>query len=402
MTPTAVRNRPGLRMNRNATPPAPDPYRFFFPLGWALGIWGALVWILGAARIPYERLAAVHPDLMIGAFLFAFVCGFLMTAIPRFTSTPRASRTEIGAQMLILLTITATGIQENVPAMRGAVLIGLSALLAFVMRRFARRTANPPPTFVFIGVGIACGLSGVALLVATDFGLLGTAVIPTARALYLHGLVLSLVLGVGGRLIPALLGFAPMPNPDAPPGAPLTAYARALPPSVWAGAAALLASFPLDAWPAAALGLRLRAAVVVFVAVRFWSIHRAPHAKTRLAYWLWISAWLTVLGYVAAALWPRRAADILHIAFIGGFGLMTLLVATRVTVAHGGHGAEAENSPVLGVTAVLVLLALLVRLSVAWAPHDAPHQVVYAAAWWILALLVWGATFVRKMLFVAP
>jgi hypothetical protein len=45
-----------------------------------------------------------------------------------------------------------------------------------------------------------------------------------------------------------------------------------------------------------------------------------------------VSAWFLVVGSWGWALWPAHALDLLHLAFIGGLGLTTLLIETRVSL----------------------------------------------------------------------
>ena len=66
--------------------PQMDAYRYFFPAGWLLGIWGVVLWILFPWNlVSYPGIR--HPEIMMGGFFLCFVCGFLMTAAPPFTST---------------------------------------------------------------------------------------------------------------------------------------------------------------------------------------------------------------------------------------------------------------------------------------------------------------------------
>src|ERR1041384_380285 len=86
-----------------------DPYRIFFPLGGVAAILGTVLWIaFGFGWIGYYP-GISHADLMTGGFLFAFVMGFLMTAIPQFTGAHRASGAEraIGALLLLSLFVIA-------------------------------------------------------------------------------------------------------------------------------------------------------------------------------------------------------------------------------------------------------------------------------------------------------
>ena len=63
-----------------------DLYRIFFPVGWLLGFWGALVWVLYFFDL-IQYPGALHPEIMMGGFILSFVIGFLGTAAPKFTNS---------------------------------------------------------------------------------------------------------------------------------------------------------------------------------------------------------------------------------------------------------------------------------------------------------------------------
>src|SRR5262245_49576275 len=88
--------------------PAPDPYRVLFPIGVAAALVGLLPWIALALRVQpwWPRALAppwpgpAHAALMVQGFELAFVCGFLLTAMPAFTHGPRCTPLELGAVSL--------------------------------------------------------------------------------------------------------------------------------------------------------------------------------------------------------------------------------------------------------------------------------------------------------------
>ncbi len=71
-----------------------EPHQILFPLGVMHALLGASVWILFVfQRNNYPGI--LHANQMIGGFLFSFVAGFLLTAIPRFIGTKSCSTSEL-------------------------------------------------------------------------------------------------------------------------------------------------------------------------------------------------------------------------------------------------------------------------------------------------------------------
>ena len=76
---------------------------------------------------------------------------------------------------------------------------------------------------------------------------------------------------------------------------------------------------------------------------------------------------------------------------------MILMVASRVTLSHGGHGLELEKtSKTISLTAILILLAAITRISAPWVRSYESH-LVYSALLWIIAVCVWAFVFLPKM-----
>lgn len=375
------------------------PYRPFFATGLAFAVWGTGLWIV----FPWGGVAypgPLHADLMIGGFLIPVATGFLMTALPRFTETDPAGgfETALAALPVAAIGLAAAGAFGGARAavIHGALAVNFALLLVFGLSRLAVRKQEPPPSFAFLAPSLAAGLLGaVALLHADVTGATGPVAL-LGRLLLLHATMIGLVIGVGIRLIPALLGWAAAPDA---PGAPPPVRRREV---AWL-AGAFFAGFVAEALVAALPGRVLSAAAVTWVALRFFRIGRRPPRRGVQPWGLWLSAWLLVAGLWGYALWPARAVDLLHLALVGGLGLTTLLVETRVALSHGGHSLAPElRSRALAACVALVLLATALRAGAALFPAAYFHVLAGAAAAWVAALAVWVAAFARYLLRVEP
>lgn len=366
-----------------------DGYRYFFPAGWLLGLWGVLIWLLfpqGIGAYP----GTIHPEVMMGGFLLCFVCGFLMTAAPRFTESYGPSRWEqFLAQALIVLLFVSL-IPSSKAYFYFSVLLLFLFLIQFLVRRFFARKANPPDAFIFVGFGIAAGLVGDIILLCGEFVSVPAEVYTLGRLFFLQMYVFALVLGVGSRLIPALLGWAPLPTEKGLP-AKLKVFVIL--------AVAFLGTYLLEVFYLAQVANILRAVVFSVIGFNFWKLYKLPKRKDRQAFWLWVSGWFFVLGQWGIGLVPSFRIHILHVLFIAGLALMTLMIATRVSLSHGKHDMNLEkNSKALLFGALLLILAAFTRLSAGFASHIYQSHLVYASYTWILGLLVWGAVFLPRIL----
>jgi uncharacterized protein involved in response to NO len=384
-----------------------DPYRLLFPLGWANGLLGASIWILFylTNRIAYP--GSLHANVMMGGFQFCFAAGFLMTAIPRFTGTDSASPVELalaGSLGGLLLAVSLAAVFD--PGLSGwlhGLVVALSAFLGiYFLRRFLRRAHSPPSSFSFVGAAILFALLGsLALALANR---LPASVVLLGRLVFYHGMMLALVLGVGSRLVTANLGWMQSPIIQ------ITRQTRTVGPFEFLGSSygtsllltvLFVASFVIEATIANQVGRILRALVASFVIHPQWQLHRLPRTRTKMAFWLWVSAWSVFLGLWAYALSPTYLAVAgAHFMFIGGFALMIFMIASRVTLSHGGFDVSVEATsmiyPVLGILTVFSALARVIAGM--GNAQQAPILIVIAACSFIFALLAWGFLFLGKIL----
>lgn len=106
---------------------------------------------------------------------------------------------------------------------------------------------------------------------------------------------------------------------------------------------------------------------------------------------MWASGWLVVLGLWLAAASLAHAVAFHHLVFVGGYGLLTLAIGTRVVVGHGRYPVTDESRVLTALVVTAVALALAVRVAADWLPARAqPHALATSATLWIIAWLAWG------------
>jgi len=316
-------------------------------------------------------------------FLYSFVAGFLLTAVPRLTMTaPPAMPAQLTLAAAIVVSVVASEFQQFAIA-TGAFLAAHLLLLSLVVVRFVRRQQPPPSSFALVGLGLAAGTAGALInagvateLVAPFWDLLG-------RRLLTEGMMLLLLTGVGGFLGPRLLGL-PLPAPSLE----LTAA------NASAGTALLLSLVAEYGFEVAGMAT-VRAAIVSVTVLATMRVWQRPIVRSTLSWCVWTASWLTIAGVWLVAAAPRYRADFLHVLFIGGFTVMILAVGTRVVLSHGGHGSTSEQRswPLrLGMT--LGLIAMVARLGAPFAPRSFFEHLALAALFWLAAMLVWSIAFV--------
>ena len=205
--------------------------------------------------------------------------------------------------------------------------------------------------------------------------------------------MLSLVLGIGSQLITFLLGWSQsaLPDKSAPSKKGLPFFLGAL----------FISSFPLEFLGLGKWGDGIRAFVTTVVAITYWNIHKRPPKRGSLSLGIRLSALCLIAGLWIYTLSSMLELSGLHLAFIGGFSLLTLMIATQVTLSHGGY-ALAQSGKAIGWAVFFLLLSALVRFTAAWTTTSFAHHLAYASILWILAMAIWASHFIPKMIRRAP
>ncbi len=370
-----------------------EPFRFFFPLAFLLGVGGVGHWILYTTGSIQSYLAMFHAVTQMQSFLLAFATGFLLTALPKRTRSPEASWAEI-AVLFVLLPLVSVATLVDAPMLGQLAYLGVLVMLAqFAARRFLARVAGrrPPASFVLVPIGFLAGVVGSALIVASLAGALGHQALWIGRAFTLRGMFLCLTLGVGSFFLPLATRGVAAADLDGSPRARRAALGYAL------SGLTVLAGLGLEESGFAVPGRSLyaAAALAVLLGSGAFRLPTKPGVNRRI---LWLGAWAVPLGLIAAAALPDHRVAALHITFIGGFGLLAFAVAAHVTLAHGGDASAQTGRPwpVLGF-GVLFVLALAARASATSVPEHYFGLLGLAAALWLAGATLWAAYLVPRM-----
>jgi hypothetical protein len=271
-------------------------------------------------------------------------------------------------------------------AAQGVFTLSLGMLLVAVSRRLRRPKVALPLELMFVGFGLLLGLAGGAIQLADALGFPLSAPRFGERMVSL-GMVLSLVLGVGGLLVPTFTG---MRNPLLIPGVAGAHERRGRLALYVVFIAAFALAFVAELAGHARMGSLLRAATASAIGLMVWKLWRLPGRRDIPAFVLWGSGWLVMAGLWAVAVYPAFTLGGLHLVFIGGFGLLTLGISTRVVVAHGRHPIADERRVLTPLVVTLVMVALLARLAGEWWSARAVHLFATSGTAWTLAWILWG------------
>ena len=370
-----------------------EPFRLLFPLGAIIGILGVLMWPLFVWHITKTYPGMAHPRVMIEGFATCFVIGFLGTALPRLLDVPRITLAETVSFAAALIAIAACHCEGQMLWGDGLFFCTLAAFVLLLLRRASLRKDTPPPAFVLVGMGLLSGLAGSAIQALAQMAplALGDAMIHTGRLLLNQGYLLLPIMGIGAFLLPRFFG---LPNRQSFP------ESHTLPPG-WKGRAlfalacgvAVIASFIIEAAGQTRWGCGLRAVAVIIYILREVPIHEAGFNGGTLAFGLRVALFAIPFGFTLMAIWPERIFSFFHVVFITGFSLLIFIVGTRVVLGHSGQSAKfrAPPRPVL-IMALLLILAMLTRVTADWMPALCLKHYGYAASVWIAAVIIWAVS----------
>jgi uncharacterized protein involved in response to NO len=366
--------------------PVPDPYRLLFPLGVLYAILAALVWPLYAAGwIPYP--ATLHWTLMVQGFLHCFVLGFLLTAMPAFLHADKAKAWEVAVVVGAMVLFGVFAFAGVVVAAEAAYLITLVVVVQAGIRRLPRRRGDPAEEFLFVVLGFAFAAAGAVIGMGMGAGWWEEPAPRFALHLFTRGMMISIVLGLGGLLVPT---FSAMREPLVIPGVARPGQRGPRRALYIPLAAVLIAAMVVEALgrPDEAAWLRVVPATVMGLLV--WKLFRLPGRRDALSWSIWSAGWFVLLGLWTAAVVPARAILGYHIVFLGGFGLLILGIATRVVVSHGSHPVDDEKRVLRRGVVVAVALALSARIGAEFAPASMNLHYALSGLLWIVGWVLWG------------
>lgn len=353
-----------------------EPYRLCFPLGILSLLWGVLLW-LPLIWNPDVYPVLTHRYLVINGFAGLFIGGFLMTAVPRFSKTMYARSFEL----ISFVTVTLIGIflayQENEKAIFVISALQVLIIFFFLLSRIFKRKENPPYSFVFIFVGLFLWLLSAVLSLFFDP--------ENFRHLHHEGAIAAIILGVGGRLIPGILGHVEIVSAQREHYEKPVSIIKTVPWHFWP----VIGSFVVSYFIPEAIGLWVRLLSVFIVAISYWKLFSFPKHKTALTWSIWTCSWFIVVSFCLKALWSDGVIHGTHSFFISGIVLMSILIATRVIVSHGPKLNELENSKVIYVVTFFIIFAAATRVSAFLMPDGYLRHLSYSSIVLVFAVLIW-------------
>lgn len=360
---------------------AAEPYRVFFASGALWSIIGVSLWPLFYAQQLGFYPNIVHARLMIEAFGGAFVIGFLGTAGPRMATAPKLTPLELFWLLALHQASAICHLRLQHAWGDGLFAVLLSSLLLCLMIRVVKfRREAPPPQMLLALTGLVCGITG-AFLQLLPSTLLDLQRLRLANLLLYQGLLLPPVLGIGSFVFPRMLGgdF----------GDPKTAaQSRAKLIRSIIASLLIVSSFFLEAFGQVILGELLRVVTAMaYLGIEIsWKTQQAGSLTTGL-FWALGLGWL---GLVLAPFHYVQHISIEHLLYIGGFGMLMLVVGSRVLFGHSGdlEGFFARSKWVRFLI-FLGVLAATTRATPAWVPATTVSHHIYAAWTWGLLALIW-------------
>jgi uncharacterized protein involved in response to NO len=373
---------------------AAEPFRLFFFSGAMWSIIGVSLWPLFYAGHLTFYPNLTHARLMIQTFGGAFLVGFLGTAGPRMATAPKLTPVEL----LVLFALhQANGLLHLMLRTRSAdicFLLLLGTLLGCLSVRVAGfRKDAPPPQMLLALTGLLCGLAGTVMLLNA-----GWIVSPEnhrlAGLLLYQGMMLPPVLGIGSFIFPRILG-GDFGAPEAPKARRAGLFRALL------AAALIIGSFFLETsgHPVTAYLLRAGTAAGYLLIEVKW--RRAPGAEPRgtLARGLFWALLTGLAGLAATGFAYDRRVGMEHLLFVGMFGLLILIVGSRVLFGHSGElPGFSRRSWLPRLLIALAFVAATTRASAEFWPNITISHHKYAAWLWGLVCLLWLVWHGRRFL----
>lgn len=368
-----------------------EPFRLFFPMGMLSGFVGVAHWGWYYSGIIDTYSCNYHGLMQMQGFETAFVVGFMMTAIPRFLDTPFAATWEVGLAAALLIATALLLRFERWEATEVSFILLMTHLSVFWLRRHLARRDDPPALFSLIPVGLVLGLTGGLLILYPPTGF-----VKLGHRMVEQGMLLCFLMAFGSYLGRRLVEGATTEELEG------TAEGSGVIPAIILGVLLLL-SFLIESGFHEASGRLLRAATLTIFSFRVFPILRFPGVRGFTAWALWLGFWLVLLGQWLAGLFPDYEIVALHLTFIGGFSLITMIVSTRVIAAHcGPESIWNTKARALKALGLFVFAALISRASsdfMEWYYFGMLHV---ASGFWMAAALIWGFAYVPRMLRPTP
>ncbi|MGZ3808654.1 MAG: hypothetical protein ACXVCE_11255 [Bacteriovorax sp.] len=214
---------------------------------------------------------------------------------------------------------------------------------------------------------------------------------PESKNLHYEGSIAAIILGVGSRLVPGILGHVEIVQSQRARYESQKPFLLTVPLHFYAMIFVFVTSYFLRE----PIGIFLRAIIVLGVGLFYWKLYRLPKERSSLTWCLWISCWFIIFSFLLKALWQDGLIHASHAFFLSGIVLLTLLIATRVLQSHGPKDKRLENLKLLYVVTFLIILTGATRVSAILMPQNYLRHLGYGSIVLSVAAILWGHRYLR-------
>jgi uncharacterized protein involved in response to NO len=375
---------------------AREPFRLFFPLATLAGITGVLLWPLYLFGLMPTYPGQIHARIMAHGLFAGFIFGFLGTAMPRMLGAHALRPIEVFPIALAYLATIAAYSTGSIRLGSALFVTTLFIFAAIMSPRTGKRKDLPPPGFILVAMSLFSGGAG-GILAALDLAETFPTVSALERLFTYQGFVLLPILGIGPFILPRFFGL--QSAHDLPESLlPTRAWLRKAGLAALAGTL-IFASFFIEANGSIRFAYALRFVVTGGYMLLEMPLKAGPDGTNVFGAAIRISLIGIVSGFLAVALFPAYRVGLLHLTLVGGFAVITFVVATRVLFGHSGNLADLKYRNRWFLLAVaLMLFGMATRISGDFWPKIMASHYNYGALLWISGVAVWGVKALPKVL----
>jgi uncharacterized protein involved in response to NO len=376
---------------------AREPFRLFFPAATLAGIIGVALWPLNLLGVTSEYPGQLHARIMAHGLFGGFIFGFLGTAMPRMLSATPLRLIETGLLLLVYVSMVMAYALGKPPAGNVLFLFLIGGFAIAMAPRILQRKDNPPPGFILVALSLACAAAGALLMAIESSEEPNLSRVALQRLLTYQGFALLPILGIGPFILPRFFGLtSPHDFPESTKPTPAWAAKAFL---ALATGVLIIGSFFLETkgWFRLAYGLRFATALTYMLMEM--PLRTGPASTSVFGFAIRLSLVGILSGFLAISIFPAYRVGLLHLTLIGGFSVITLVVATRVLFGHSGNLARLkERNRWFPIAVGLMLFGMATRISGDFWPKIMASHYLYGALLWIGGVLLWAVYALPKAL----